>query len=88
MLWFAHRRSLLRQASRTFADAAHLAGPKTQLKLVTISAEDCKWSAVAKEHDVVFSSVQSAVLEVNSGFLDLMVKQSTTASWRRPDSRP
>jgi superfamily II DNA or RNA helicase len=76
VLWFAHRRSLLRQAFNTFAEAAHLAGPKTQLKLVTISSEDCKWSSVAKEHDVVFSSVQSAVREGNFGFLDLMAKQS------------
>jgi ATP-dependent helicase IRC3 len=76
VLWFAHRRSLLRQAFRTFANAAHLAAPKTQLKLITISSEDCKWSAVAKEHDVVFSSVQSAVHDGNFGFLDLMAKQS------------
>jgi ATP-dependent helicase IRC3 len=76
VLWFAHRRSLLRQAFHTFAQAAHLAVPKTQLKLVTISSEDCKWSSVAREHDVVFSSVQSAVREGNFGFLDLMAKQS------------
>lgn len=76
VLWFAHRRSLLRQAFNTFAEAAYLADPKTQLKLVTISSEDCKWSAVAKEHDVVFSSVQSAVRENNFGFLDLMAQQS------------
>lgn len=76
VLWFAHRRSLLRQACRTFAEAAHLAAPKKQLKLVTVSSEDCKWSSVAKEHDVVFSSVQSAVREGNFGFLDLMAKQS------------
>jgi ATP-dependent helicase IRC3 len=76
VLWFAHRRSLLRQAFHTFAQAAHLAAPKTQLKLVTVSSEDCKWSSVAREHDVVFSSVQSAVREGNFGFLDLMAKQS------------
>jgi superfamily II DNA or RNA helicase len=76
VLWFAHRRSLLRQAFNTFAEAAHLAVPKKQLKLVTISSEDCKWSSVAREHDVVFSSVQSAVREGNFGFLDLMAKQS------------
>ncbi len=76
VLWFAHRRSLLRQAFRTFAEAAYLAAPKTQLKIVTISSEDCKWSSVSKEHDVVFSSVQSAVLDGNFGFLDLMAKQS------------
>jgi superfamily II DNA or RNA helicase len=76
VLWFAHRRSLLRQAFNTFAEAAHLAAPKTQLKMVTISSVDCKWSAVAKEHDVVFSSVQSAVREGNFGFLDLMAQQS------------
>jgi superfamily II DNA or RNA helicase len=76
VLWFAHRRSLLRQAFRTFADAASLAAPKTQLKLITISSEDCKWSSVSREHDVVFSSVQSAVHEGNFGFLDLMAQQS------------
>lgn len=76
VLWFAHRRSLLRQAFRTFTEAAYLAAPKTQLKLVAISSDDCKWSSVAKEHDVVFSSIQSAVQEGNFGFLDLMAKQS------------
>lgn len=76
VLWFAHRRSLLRQAFRTFADAASLAAPKAQLKLVTISSEDCRWSSVSKDHDVVFSSVQSAVLDGNFGFVDLMAKQS------------
>lgn len=76
VLWFAHRRSLLRQAFRTFVNAANLAAPKSQLKLIAISSVDAKWSAVAKEHDVVFSSVQSAVQEGNIGFLDLMAKQS------------
>lgn len=76
VLWFAHRRSLLRQAFRTFVEAAYLAAPKPQLKLVAISSVDCKWSSVAKEHDVVFSSIQSAVQEGNFGFLDLMAKQS------------
>ena len=76
VLWFAHRRSLLRQAFRTFVEAAYLATPKPQLKLIAISSVDSKWSSVAKEHDVVFSSVQSAVLDGNFGFLDLMAKQS------------
>lgn len=76
VLWFAHRRTLLRQAFNTFVDAAHLAEPRQQLKLIAISSVDAKWSAVAKEHDVVFSSVQSAVQEGNFGFLDLMAKQS------------
>jgi superfamily II DNA or RNA helicase len=76
VLWFAHRRSLLRQAFGTFVGAAYLAAPKKQIKLVAISAEDCGWSSVAKEHDVVFSSVQSAMQEGNFGFLDLMGQQS------------
>ncbi len=76
VLWFAHRRSLLRQAFRTFAEAAYVAAPKTQLKMVAISHVDSKWSTVTKEHDVVFSSIQSAVQEGNFGFLDLMAKQS------------
>ncbi|HRG94682.1 MAG TPA: DEAD/DEAH box helicase [Polyangiaceae bacterium] len=77
VLWFAHRRSLIRQAFATFAKAAHLASPKKELSLITISSEDCKWSHVTKEHDVVFASVQSAVQETNFGFLDLMATQST-----------
>ena len=76
VLWFAHRRSLVRQAFHTFAGAAYLAAPKKQVKLIAISSEDCKWSSVAKEHDVVFSSVQSAVMEGNFGFVDLMAQQS------------
>jgi len=76
VLWFAHRRTLLRQAFNAFVQGAHLAAPRPQLKLIAISSVDAKWSSVAKEHDVVFSSVQSAVQEGNFGFLDLMAKQS------------
>jgi len=71
VLWFAHRRSLLRQAFRTFADAASLAAPKTQLKLITISSEDCKWSTVSKEHDVRLLLGAVGRHEGNFGFLDL-----------------
>lgn len=76
VLWFAHRRSLVRQAFQTFVRAAGLASPKKELSLIAISSEDRKWSQVTPEHDVVFSSVQSAVQEANFGFLDLMAEQS------------
>jgi superfamily II DNA or RNA helicase len=76
VVWFAHRRSLIRQAFQTFVRAASLAAPKKQLGLIAISSEDRKWSQVTPEHDVVFSSVQSAVQEQNFGFLELLATQS------------
>jgi superfamily II DNA or RNA helicase len=76
VVWFAHRRSLVRQAFQTFVRAASLAAPKKQLGLIAISSEDRKWSNVTPEHDVVFASVQSAVQESNFGFLDLLATQS------------
>jgi ATP-dependent helicase IRC3 len=70
VLWLAHRRSLLRQAFSTFARIGNVAAPRKEtLNLIAISAAFAKWSQVSPEHDVVFSSVQTAVLEANSGFV-------------------
>lgn len=76
VLWLAHRNSLLRQAFNTFAKAAHLAAPKDTLKLIAISSQDCNWSQVAKDHDVVFSSMQTSSGEKGLGFVELMQHQS------------
>lgn len=75
VLWFAHRRSLLRQAASTFDRAASLA-QKDTLSRIVLSSEDGKWSGVAPSHDIVFSSVQSAALPNNFGFLAQMKAQS------------
>ncbi len=68
VLWLAHRRSLLRQAFNAFRRIANVAHPrKESLNFIAISSVFGKWSAVSPEHEVVFSSMQSAVL--NTGFL-------------------
>ena len=70
VLWLAHRRSLLRQAFSTFARIANVAHPpKEALNLIAISSAFAKWSNVSPDHEVVFSSVQTAVLESNAGFI-------------------
>lgn len=77
VLWLAHRRSLLRQAFQTFRRLGHLAFPKPHLHMIAISSTDAKWSAVSSEHDVVFSSMQSAVLEGNAGFVTEFANEAT-----------
>ena len=76
VLWLAHRRSLLRQAFRTFRWLANVAYPKNRLGLVAISSLDCRWSMVSAEHDVVFSSMQSAVLVDNMDFVETFIDDS------------
>lgn len=80
VLWLAHRRSLLRQAFAAFAEGAHLAASperaRDTLSFIIVSSTDKSWSNVAPDHDVVFSSVQSAVRERSFCFLDQMVRQS------------
>ena len=76
VLWLAHRRSLLRQAHRTFHWLGNVAYPKERLSLITISSLDAKWPMVTKEHDVVISSMQSAVLEGNWDFVELFLDDS------------
>jgi superfamily II DNA or RNA helicase len=70
VLWLAHRRSLLRQAFSAFARIANVAHPhKDALNLIAISSTFAKWSNVSPEHEVIFSSMQTAVLEANAGFI-------------------
>jgi ATP-dependent helicase IRC3 len=70
VLWLAHRRSLLRQAFSTFARIANVAHPRKEtLNFVAISSVFAKWSNVSPEHEVIFSSMQTAVLESNAGFI-------------------
>lgn len=59
VLWLTHRRNLLKQAFSEFVKGAALAAPKETLRLISISATDSRWSQVS-DHDVVFSTVQSA----------------------------
>src|ERR1700727_1268689 len=72
VLWLAHRRSLLRQALHTFQRLGNVASPRKALNLVSISSSDARWSNVSQDHDVVFASMQTAVLETNRGFIELM----------------
>lgn len=72
VLWLAHRRSLLRQAFATFMRLGNLAFPRERLELIALSSVDAHWSNVSAEHDVVFSSMQTAVLESNAGFVNAL----------------
>ncbi len=77
VLWLAHRRSLLRQALTTFKNIANVAYPrKESLDLIAISSAFARWSGVSPEHQVVFSSMQSAVLDSNAGFVSKLVEES------------
>lgn len=76
VLWLTHRRSLLRQAAESFFAAAGECQPKQHLHRIVISSTDMSWSNVSKSHDLVFSSIQSAVTEHNAGFVDLMAAQA------------
>lgn len=76
VLWFAHRLPLLRQAQSAFALSASIAFPKPYLKLIRISGDDCSWSEVHQEDDVVFTTIHSAAREDNEGFIEQFVKQS------------
>jgi superfamily II DNA or RNA helicase len=77
VLWLAHRRSLLRQAMNTFEKLGNLAYPKSALELIAISSDHARWPMVSDAHDVVFSSMQTAVLENNQGFVEEFVESST-----------
>ncbi len=76
VLWLAHRRSLLRQAFRTFRWLGNAAHPKEKLGLIAISSEDCTWSMVARDHDIVFASMQSAVRANNMDFIETFLHDS------------
>lgn len=70
VLWLANRQALLRQAFATFKRLANLAHPeKKTLDLIAVSSEFSRWSSVSREHELVFASVQSSVLESNRGFV-------------------
>ena len=70
VLWLAHRQSLLRQGFETFKKLANLAYPsKKSLDLIAVSSEFKRWSSVSREHDVVFASIQSSVMDQNRGFV-------------------
>lgn len=70
VLWLANRQALLRQAFGTFRRLANLAHPeKKTLDLIAVSSEFAKWSGVSRDHELVFASVQSSVIESNRGFV-------------------
>lgn len=70
VLWLAHRQSLLQQAFKTFKRLGNLAYPdRRTLDLIAVSSEFRKWSAVSADHNVVFASIQSSVLDANRGFV-------------------
>jgi len=81
VLWLAHRRSLLRQAARTFlahADAAH---PRSPIGLLTISGDDARWPSVRPEHDAVFSSIQTAAREDRIDFVEAFLRMRETRTF-------
>jgi superfamily II DNA or RNA helicase len=70
VLWLAHRRSLLRQALSTFHRLANVAYPhRKSLDLIALSSGCSRWAQVSPEHDVIFSSMQTAVMPGNAGFI-------------------
>lgn len=81
VLWLAHRRSLLRQAMNTFRHIGNVASPKRELHLATVSSIDAKWPTISTEHDVVFSSMQTAVLPLNLGFVEAFVKEAANGTY-------
>ncbi|MDX1963966.1 MAG: DEAD/DEAH box helicase [Pirellulales bacterium] len=76
VLWLSHRRSLLRQALDTFYQWGNSVYPKQKLGLIAISSSDSTWSMVTQKHDVVFSSMQSAVRQDNLDYVDLFIDDS------------
>jgi superfamily II DNA or RNA helicase len=81
VLWLAHRRSLLRQAARTFlanADAAH---PRSPIGLLTISGDDARWPSVRPHHDVVLSSIQTAGREDRIDFVEAFLRMRDTRTF-------
>ena len=76
VLWLTHRRSLLMQAFDTFVRDTHLAAPLPTLGLIRISQHDARWTEVAEDHHVVFSSIQSAALERSTGSINLLIQES------------
>lgn len=77
VLWLAHRRSLLRQAMGTFRHLGNVAQPRPILTLATVSSTDSSWANISREHDVVFSSMQTAILEANAGFVQEYVNEAS-----------
>lgn len=76
VLWLAHRRSLLCQAMSTFRQLGNVAYPRRSLNLAAVSSRDLRWGSISREHDVVFSSLQTAVLEGNAGFVEQFVSEA------------
>ena len=76
VVWLTHRRGLLLQAFDAFRNAAHLATPRKHLRLVAVSGRDRDWSAVAPNHDIVFSTIQSAAGPKGTTFLGHLAHQS------------
>jgi superfamily II DNA or RNA helicase len=76
ILWLTHRRSLLIQAFNAFLGAAHLAVPKEDLRLISVSGQDRSWSNVSARDDIVFSTVQSAARQQGIDALRVMLDQS------------
>jgi superfamily II DNA or RNA helicase len=81
VLWLAHRRSLLRQAMSTFHNLGNVAYPKPALHLATVSSTDAKWTTISTDHDVVFSSMQTGVLDTNLGFVEAFVKEAPSGTF-------
>lgn len=76
VLWLAQRRDLLRQAFATFKRLGNLAFPDAKkLDLIIVSGDGMKWSSVSPDHEVIFASVQSSVLEGNRGFVQELLAQ-------------
>lgn len=77
VIWLANRQALLRQAFGTFRRLGNEAFPdKKTLDLIAVSSEFHKWSAVSPDHDVVFASIQSSVLDANRGFVKELLETS------------
>jgi len=65
----------------TFRRLGNTAYPKAKLGLVAISSDDAGWGQVGSDHDVAFASMQSSVLENNSGFIDAFLEDSTAGTF-------
>ncbi len=76
VLWLAPRGELVKQAFQTFKRLGNVAHPdKKRLDLIAVSGEGMRWSNVSPDHDVVFASVQSSVIDGNRGFVQELLGQ-------------
>ena len=84
VFWLAHRRELLRQARKAFADHAHLAAHTLErMALAIVSSQDLSWGSVSKVVNAVFSMLHTAAVPRNRKYIDLLLDQSPNSPLKK-----